>query len=72
MVPKQSSKSKATSFNDTLKFWVSKKNLKRFQLFQKNSAHKGLKFFKLNFKLAEGTITKLSTVKISIRKKFSF
>ena len=42
MVPKPSSKSKATSFNGTLKFWVPKKILKKFQLFQKNSAHKGL------------------------------
>ena len=46
MVPKPSSKSKATSFNGTLKFWVSKKKLEKFQLFQKNSAHKGLRTFK--------------------------
>ena len=33
---------------------------------------KTLKLFNLNFKLAEGTITQLSTVKISFRKKSSF
>ena len=30
---------------------------------------KSLNFFNLNFKLAEGTITQLSTVQISFRKK---
>ena len=35
MVPKPSYKSKATSFNGTLKFWVSKKKVEIFEIFQK-------------------------------------
>ena len=35
MVPKPSSKSKATSFNGTLKFWVSKKKFEKISTFSK-------------------------------------
>ena len=35
MVPKSSSKSKATSFNGTLKFWVSKKKIGKIWTFSK-------------------------------------
>ena len=35
MVPKPSSKSKATSFNGTLKFRVSKNKVEIFEIFQK-------------------------------------
>ena len=38
----------------------------------KSNYEKTLNFFSLNFKLAEGTIIQLSTVKISFRKKSSF
>ena len=35
MVPKPLSNSQATSFNDISKFWVSKKKVEIFEIFQK-------------------------------------